>query len=144
MGDNVTGWKKGQSGNPKGRPKGSRNRATLLALAAMEGELAEVVSVVIQAAKGGDLAAARTVLDKLVPASRERPLSIDLPDVRSPGDCATAQAKVVAAVATGELLPGEGEVLSGLIERQRRSLETSELAERLVAIEAQLKKGGRA
>ena len=75
MNDKAPGWKKGQSGNPRGRPKGSRNKATLLAIAAMEGELTDVVKVVIDAAKGGDMAAARLVVDKLIPTTRERPLS---------------------------------------------------------------------
>lgn len=142
MSDKAAGWKKGQSGNPRGRPKGSRNKATLLAIAAMEGELADVVRVVIDAAKGGDMAAARLVVDKLIPATRERPLSIALPAVVTAEDCATAQAKVLAAVAAGDLLPGEGEALSSLIEHQRRSMETSQLAERLAAIEEQLKERG--
>ena len=139
MTDKAPGWKKGTSGNPRGRPKGSRNQATLLAMAAMEGELKDVVRVVIDAAKGGDMAAARLVVDKLIPAVRERALSIDLPAVATADDCATAQAKVLAAVAAGDLLPSEGEALAGLIEQQRRSLETSDLAERLAAIEEQLK-----
>lgn len=139
----IPGWKKGQSGNPRGRPKGSRNQATLLAIAALEGELNDVVRVVIDAAKGGDMAAARLVVDKLVPAIRERPLSIALPDVVTADDCATAQSKVLAAVAAGDLLPSEGEALAGLIEQQRRSLETSELAERLAVIEERLKGRGR-
>jgi len=142
--DKAPGWKKGQSGNPRGRPKGSRNKATLLAIAAMEGELTDVVKVVIDAAKGGDMAAARLVVDKLIPTTRERPLSIALPDVTSVDDCATAQAKVLAAVAAGEILPGEGETLAGLIEHQRRSLETSDLAARMTALEEQLKERGRA
>ena len=144
MNDKAPGWKKGQSGNPRGRPKGSRNKATLLAIAAMEGELTDVVKVVIDAAKGGDMAAARLVVDKLIPTTRERPLSIALPDVTSVDDCATAQAKVLAAVATGDILPGEGETLAGLIEHQRRSLETSDLAARMTALEEQLKERGRA
>ena len=144
MNDKAPGWKKGQSGNPRGRPKGSRNKATLLAIAAMEGELTDVVKVVIDAAKGGDMAAARLVVDKLIPTTRERPLSIALPDVTSVDDCATAQAKVLAAVATGVILPGEGETLAGLIEHQRRSLETSDLAARMTALEEQLKERGRA
>lgn len=28
--DNLILWKKGQSGNPKGRPKGSKNRSTII------------------------------------------------------------------------------------------------------------------
>jgi hypothetical protein len=143
-GKTAPGWKKGTSGNPRGRPKGSRNKATLLAIAAMEGELNDVVRVVLDAAKGGDMAAARLVVDKLIPATRERPLSIVLPEVANAQDCAKAQAKVLAAVAAGELLPGEGETLAGLIEQQRRSLETSEMAARMEAVEALLKQRGQA
>lgn len=102
----------------------------------MEGELSDVVRVVIDAAKAGDMAAARLVVDKLIPATRERPLSITLPDVATADDCAMAQAKVLAAVAVGDVLPSEGEALAGLIEQQRRSLETSEVIKRLMALEA--------
>ena len=134
------GWKKGQSGNPRGRPKGSRNKATLLAIAALEGELSNIVRVVIDAAKAGDMAAARLVVDKLVPAMRDRPLTITLPDVSTAEDCASAQATALAAVAAGNLLPSEGEALSGLIENQRRAIETTDFTERLAAIEEQLQK----
>lgn len=132
------GWKKGQSGNPRGRPKGSRNRATLLALAAMEGDLNDVVRVVIDAALSGDLTAARLIVDKLIPATRERPLSIDLPDTKTAEGVELAQSAIIQAVGAGNLLPGEGETLSALVENRRRSLESIEFAARLAAIEENL------
>jgi hypothetical protein len=138
----ASSWKKGQSGNPRGRPKGSRNKATLLAMAAMEGELQAVVRVILDAAKKGDMAAARLVVDKLVPPVRERALSVDLPPINGLADFAAAQSKVLEAVAAGQLLPTEGEALSGLIEQQRRCHETADLAERLAALEELVKKGG--
>lgn len=111
----------------------------MLAMAAMEGELSEVVRVVIEAAKSGDMGAARLVVDKLIPATRERPLSVELPAIEGPSDCARAQAEVLQAVAAGNLLPGEGESLATLIEQQRRSFETADIAERLAALEEKLK-----
>lgn len=142
MTDKAPGWKKGTSGNPRGRPKGSRNQATLLAMAAMEGELKNVVRMVIDAAKGGDMAAARLVVDKLIPAVRERAVSIVLPAINGVDDCAIAQAKVIAEVACGQLLPSEGEALASLIEQQRRSLETSEVIKRLMVLEEHQKLKG--
>ncbi len=136
----ATAWKPGQSGNPAGRPKGSRNKATLLALAAMEGGLDEIVKRIIEAAKMGDMAAARLVVDKLIPAAKDRPISITLPQITDVATCNQAQAQITASVASGNLLPSEGEVLAGLVDHQRRALETHDMAKRLEALEKKLSK----
>jgi phage terminase small subunit len=65
----------------------------------------------------------------------EKAIRFQLPEIKTPADCAGAQSKVLVAVATGQLLPGEGETLSGLIERQRQAFETADIAERLAALE---------
>lgn len=130
------GWKPGQSGNPAGRPKGSRNRVTLIALAAMEEGGEEIARLVVDAARGGDLSAARFVLERLCPPLRERPVSLELPDTSTAQGVAQAQAAVLQAVTTGELTPGEGATLAGLVEARRKALETEELERRIAALEA--------
>ena len=60
------GWAPGQSGNPKGRRKGSKNKKSVIA-AEFEKEGSEVARVVIDAAKGGDLQACGLVLARLSP-----------------------------------------------------------------------------
>lgn len=69
----------------------------------------------------------------------EKAIRYPLPAIETAADFAQAQASIVQAVSVGAILPSEGEVLAGLIEQQRRSLETSDLAARLAAIEEQLK-----
>jgi hypothetical protein len=133
----ATAWKPGQSGNPKGRPKGVRNRATMIALASMEGELDAIVKRVIEAAKAGDMVAARLVVDKLIPAVKDRPVRINLPQITDVATCNQAQAQITASVASGDLLLSEGEALAGLVEHQRRALETHDLAKRVEALEKQ-------
>jgi len=74
----------------------------------------------------------------------EKAIRYRLPVIETAADCAKAQACITQAVAAGAILPSEGEALAGLVEQQRRSLETSDLAERLAAIEEQLKDRSRA
>lgn len=133
------GWKPGQSGNPAGRPKGSRNRATLMALATMEEGAEEIAHMVVDAARGGDLSAARFVLERLCPQMRERPISLALPDTTTAAGVSQAQQAVLQAVAAGEVTPGEAATLAGIIEARRKALETEELAARIEALETRHK-----
>ena len=53
---------KGKSGNPKGRPKGARNKATLAAEALLDGDAETITKKAIELAKAGDLTAIRLCL----------------------------------------------------------------------------------
>ena len=128
-------WKKGQSGNPAGKPQGMRNKATMMVLSLMEEGAEEITKAVIDAAKGGDLMAARLVIERLAPPLRERPINIDLPDTRTAEGCVEAQGSILQAVGMGELLPNEGATLAGIVENRRRSIETLELEQRIIALE---------
>lgn len=57
----TTAFQPGTSGNPKGKPAGTRSKATQLLLALMEGDASAITKAVIDAAKGGDLMAAKTI-----------------------------------------------------------------------------------
>jgi hypothetical protein len=71
------GFIKGQSGNPAGRPKGSKNKITLMKLA-LEGELRtslrghaqEILDVAITLAKSGDTSMLKLLIDKMIPTSK--------------------------------------------------------------------------
>jgi len=130
------GWKPGQSGNPKGRPRGSRNRVTLVALAAMEKGADAIARKVVDLAKSGDISAARLVIERLVPVAKERPIFLSLPDTGSAEGVAQAQAAILQAVAAGDILPGEAATLSGIVEARRKALETQKLEQRISALEA--------
>jgi hypothetical protein len=129
-------WKPGQSGNPQGKNRGARNKATQMVLALMEGGAAEITNTIVAAAKKGDLAAARLVIERLAPPLRERPLSLPLPDTRTVAGVSEAQQAILEAVGGGEILPGEGMALAGILEARRKALETVELEQRISALEA--------
>lgn len=128
-------FKKGVSGNPAGRPIGALSKSTRMLTALMQDGAADIAKTVIAAAKAGDLTAAKIVLDKLIPAARERPLDLYLPDARNAEGISEAQSVILNAAALGDIYPGEASVLSGILESKRRSIETQELSDRISKLE---------
>lgn len=70
-------FRKGVSGNPLGRPKGGKNRATLVQEAIKQQAedlliryLPDVVEEVIQQARKGNMVAAKMLLDRAIPVKR--------------------------------------------------------------------------
>ena len=126
---------KGQSGNPNGRPEGSRNKATILAQALFDGQAEELIQKCIQMALEGDSTAMRLCIDRLVPPRKDRPVNLDLPQMECVEDTIKAMAVISSGVAEGELTPSEGQVLSGMVENYRKAIETTELEERISNLE---------
>jgi hypothetical protein len=132
------GFKSGQSGNPNGRPKGARNRATLAAEALLQGEAEELTRTCIERAKAGDSVALRLAMERILPPTRERAIRIDLPSVASVADLPNTLGRILAAVAAGELRPSDGQVLCAMVAAQRQAFETVEIADRLADLERRL------
>ena len=130
-----TAFKPGVSGNPAGKPKGARNHTTRAVLALLDDGVLAVTKAVLEAAKQGDLAACRIVLERIIPPCRERPVDISLPGTGSAQGCSDAQNAILQAVGAGDLLPGEGVALAGIVENRRRSVETFELEQRIANLE---------
>jgi Family of unknown function (DUF5681) len=55
----------GRSGNPSGRPRGARHRATLAAEALLDGEAAALTRKAIERALEGDATAMRLCLERI-------------------------------------------------------------------------------
>ena len=132
-----TRWKAGQSGNPAGKAKGTKHRLTLMAEALMLREAQAVVKAIIAAAKAGDMTAARLILDRIAPARRDRTVTVDLPKIETTSDLVSALGAVAEAIGAGTLTPSEGAQLAAVLETKRRALETTELADRIEALEKQ-------
>jgi Family of unknown function (DUF5681) len=128
-------WKKGVSGNPAGYRRGSKHRATLFAQALFDGECEVLVRTVIEAAKGGDMAAAKLCLERILPPVRERPCTFKLPKLETCQDATNALALILDGMARGELLPHEGEALSNIVSSFVRTAELVDLASRLATLE---------
>lgn len=134
-------FQRGQSGNPRGRPRGSADRRTALRRE-LEKYGTELVERAVQLALGGDIGAMRLCLERIAPPVREEPVRFALQVIERAEDCASAQAAVLAALAGGALLPSEAETLAKQIEALRKAFEISDLAQRLERVEAALERGG--
>jgi hypothetical protein len=106
----------GKSGNPQGRPKGSRNKATLVMEALLEGEAENIIGKVIEKAKEGHFPAMRFLGDRLLAPQRSRTVQFELPPIEKPEDAQKAAAAVLAACANGELAPSEATNFMSLIQ----------------------------
>ena len=72
-------WKQGQSGNPKGRPRKSQKSMAQLRSQISE-HLPDVIEVLANAAKDGDVQAARIPVARCVPSMRALDQNINVND----------------------------------------------------------------
>lgn len=129
-------FKKGQSGNPAGRPQGSRHKSTLAMEAIFEGDAETLGRKAVELALEGDTVALRLCLERLMPARKSRPVSVSLPAIKAPEDLLNAMSKVVESAASGEIDVDEAMVLAGLLDLKRKAIETVDIERRLSALEA--------
>ena len=86
-------------------------------------------------ALSGDTTALRLCMERICPPRKDAPVSFALPAIGSAADASTALSAVLAAVAAGEITPGEGSAVASLIECFRRTLELEDLERRVEALE---------
>jgi len=122
-------------GNP-GKPRGARHRATRAALALIDGEGEALTRKAIDMALAGDTVALRLCLERLAPPRKDAPVHFTLPTMEGAENAAAAMGAILASVASGDLTPGEGSAIAGLVEGYRKALETTEVEARLKALEA--------
>jgi Family of unknown function (DUF5681) len=130
-----TRFQKGQSGNPSGKPPGTRARVTVLAEKLIEDQHDDIMKAVIERAKGGDPTAMRLCIERLIPVRKGRPVVFDLPAIETAAGVANALGAIAGAMAAGELTPDEAGAVAGVIEAKRRAIETVEHEERLQKLE---------
>jgi hypothetical protein len=123
-------FRPGESGNPAGKAKGTRNRVAMLLEVLMEGEAEEIGRKAIELAKKGDGAALKACLDRLLP-KRDRIVPFELPPIEKAGDLPKASAAIIAAVAAGEITPSEASDLARLVDTHIRAIELDELEKEL-------------
>ncbi|MGI9074265.1 MAG: hypothetical protein ACR2JB_23795 [Bryobacteraceae bacterium] len=85
----------------RGRPEGSRNRATILLQQMLAGEAEAITQKAITMAKNGDGLALKLCMERLIPPVKDRHIQLKFPRVHSAEDVIEASSRLVQAVADG-------------------------------------------
>lgn len=120
----------GSSGNPTGRQRGSKNRATLAAQSLLEGQAEALTNKAVELALGGDVAALRLCFSRIAAPRRDPAVQFELPPLDTAGDVAGATAALAAAAADGVITPGEAFALSRVIDTLLRAIAAREAERR--------------
>ena len=124
------------SAGNSGRPKGSRNKATIAIENLLQGQAEALTQIAVTKALAGDSVALRLCMERIAPAPKDQPVSFSLPQMINALDASEAAGSVLNAVSNGELTPIEATRVMGLVDSYRRTLELTEIEERLKALES--------
>lgn len=129
-------FERGKSGNPSGRPRGAKDKRTALR-ALLEPHREELVRVVVDKALGGDGAALRVCLDRLIAPVRSNPVKIE----GFTGTLAERGEAVLTAIGAESISADEGAALLSMLQAQARIVEATDLIDRIAALEKRLTEG---
>lgn len=88
-----------------GRPKGSRNKATIAIESLLEGQAEALTQTAISKALDGDSIALRLCMDRIAPSVKDKPIVFPLPRMRDAMDASEAAGSVLTVVSDGTLTP---------------------------------------
>ena len=74
-------------------------------------------------------------MERIAPAPKDQPVSFSLPKINNALDASEAAGSILTAVIDGQLTPIEATRVMGLIDSYRRTLELTEIEQRLQALE---------
>jgi hypothetical protein len=125
-------WKPGQSGNPRGKPAGSGELQRLRA--AISEHIPGIIDELVSAARGGDVQAARLLLERTLPPMK--PVELAQPLALPDGSLTQKAHGILDAADAGLLAPGQAAQLMGALVGLVRVAELDDLQNRIAALEA--------
>jgi hypothetical protein len=120
----------------RGRPQGSRNRATIAMQEILDGHGESITKKCALLALQGDPTALRLCMERLIPPRKEHPIKLKLARVTTAAEISEAVSNVIEAVVEGQLLPSEAEAITSILDVKRRAIDTHEHHKRIDVLES--------
>jgi hypothetical protein len=125
-------FKKGQSGNPAGRKTGTSEAAKLRR--AIEADLPDIISAMSEAAKQGEVGAAKLLLDRSIPTIKPTATGVTMDDLK--GTLSEQGDAIIAAMGDGTITPEQAQQMLAGLASLSKIRETDDLARRIEQLEA--------
>ncbi|MBF0292784.1 MAG: hypothetical protein HQK86_11585 [Nitrospinae bacterium] len=125
-------FKKGVSGNLRGRPKGARDKRIELRKL-FESHAPALVNKAVEMALAGDTTAMRLCLDRIVAPKKDDPIT--LPELRDKPTLSAKAQLVLDFVSDGGITPGEADSIMKTITGLMKVREFDEIEKRIEVLE---------
>ena len=119
----------------RGRPRGSRNKKTLLAQHLLDEHGESIVRKALVKGLEGDAQMLQALLGYLLPRRKDVPLQIATLRTATAQELAQSFDSVLKKVCSGHITPSQAHELTALIEARRQLLQSEEFETRLQALE---------
>ncbi|WP_010598679.1 DUF5681 domain-containing protein [Rickettsiella massiliensis] len=112
-------YQPGQSGNPKGKPKGVLNKKTRW-LKLLESHADELVEQAIELAKSGDTNTLRFCLERIIPKAKDSSINLKLPqELDQPKALLEIGNAILRSLAEQEITPDQAKFLMSVLTAYR-------------------------
>jgi DNA-binding FadR family transcriptional regulator len=119
----------------RGRPQGSRNKKSIAVDRLLAEHSDSIVRKCMVMALQGDPTGMRLCMERLSAPLRETPVRLKTPTAQTVEEVRQVLASTLAAVAGGRITPSQGELITRMLEVQRRGIESADLKARLAKLE---------
>ena len=128
---------RGNPGGP-GRPRSAVSAAASALDQAAADAHQELMRIVLEQARAGNLEATKMLWSRIWPVRRGRPIAVDLPPIAAKSDVLPAQSCVTEAMLSGELTADEAAALRGTIAAQEGAIRAEDFRRNWEELKAKL------